>query len=132
MQRIIGHILRRTLASEAKTSDRYILKSPIPSVTIPDVSLPNFIWDHNVTQNGDKVALQDGLTQKKVTFAEASKLSKSFGSSLLKHGLGHRQSVLGILLPNSINYILTLTGAVGAGLTVTTINPAYTPSEIGT
>ena len=38
--------------------------------------------------------------------------------------------VLGIMLPNTPNYILTLTGAIGAGAIMTTINPSYTSHEV--
>ena len=34
------------------------------------------------------------------------------------------------MLPNSPTYLLAVTGAIGAGLTVTTINPSYTPQEV--
>ena len=34
------------------------------------------------------------------------------------------------MLPNSPAYILSTTGALGAGVIVTTINPSYTPHEV--
>ena len=37
---------------------------------------------------------------------------------------------MGILLPNCTHYVLGLLGAMEAGLTVTTLNPAYTMAEI--
>ena len=37
---------------------------------------------------------------------------------------------MGILLPNCTHYVLGLLGAMEAGLTVTTLNPAYTMPEI--
>ena len=37
---------------------------------------------------------------------------------------------MGILLPNCSSYILGLLGAMEAGLTVTTLNPAYTMPEV--
>ena len=47
------------------------------------------------------------------------------------HFQGYKKSdVIGIMLPNSPTYLLVVTGAIGAGLTVTTINPSYTPQEV--
>ncbi len=37
---------------------------------------------------------------------------------------------MAIMLPNSIHYMICLTGATGIGMTVTTINPNYTGSEV--
>lgn len=41
-----------------------------------------------------------------------------------------KDDVMGILLPNCSSYILGLLGAMEAGLTVTTLNPAYTMPEV--
>ena len=41
-----------------------------------------------------------------------------------------KNDVMGILLPNCTSYILGLLGAMEAGLTVTTLNPAYTMPEV--
>ncbi len=37
---------------------------------------------------------------------------------------------MAIMMPNSINYMVCLTGAAGVGVVVTTVNPGYTPSEV--
>ena len=37
---------------------------------------------------------------------------------------------VGIILPNCIEYPMIVAGCMHAGLTVTTVNPAYTVSEI--
>ena len=41
-----------------------------------------------------------------------------------------KQDVMGILLPNCTHYVIAQLGAMEAGLTVTTLNPAYTMPEI--
>ena len=38
--------------------------------------------------------------------------------------------VIGILMPNCVEYVLAFTGAAGVGMTTTTFNPAYTPAEV--
>ena len=34
-----------------------ILESPFPDIVIPDMQLPNFLWDHNCETKGDRIAL---------------------------------------------------------------------------
>ena len=47
-------------------------------------------------------------------------------------GLGAQPGdVLAVLLPNMPEYVIVMMGASEAGLTVTTLNPAYTPRNEG-
>ena len=34
-----------------------IIESPFPDLIIPDMQLPNFLWDHNCEKQGDRIAL---------------------------------------------------------------------------
>jgi len=51
---------------------------------------------------------------------------KRFAASLVKRGATPGQ-VLAVLLPNIPEFAVTALGAIEAGLTVTTVNPIYTP-----
>ena len=34
-----------------------VLESPFPDIVVPDMQLPNFLWDHNCETRGDRIAL---------------------------------------------------------------------------
>ena len=90
------------------------------------------------------------MTSRQYTYAEASAASRKFGRALLsqvgflltdvfssKKSFGvfelqgfQKEDVMGILLPNCTSYVLGLLGGMEVGLTVTTLNPAYTTPEI--
>ena len=72
----------------------------------------------------------DGITNRSLTYRESFEQSLSFGLSLRDAG-AKKGDVLALLLPNSIEYALAFTGAPAIGVTLTTMNPIYTPVEIG-
>ncbi|MEM2036464.1 MAG: AMP-binding protein, partial [Candidatus Caldarchaeum sp.] len=63
------------------------------------------------------------------TFAELKKFSDSFGTALKNLGL-KKGDRFAILLPNSVQFIVSYYGAFKAGLTVVPINPLSTGEEI--
>ena len=65
-----------------------------------------------------------------MNYEESFFQSLSFGLSLRDAGAS-KGDVLALLLPNSIEYALAFTGAPVVGMTLTTMNPIYTPVEIG-
>ncbi len=72
---------------------------------------------------------EDGITGESYTYGQAGQLHKSFGSALKRQGY-KKNDTMAILLTNSINYMVCLTGATGVGVIATTINPGYTASEV--
>ena len=72
----------------------------------------------------------DGITERSLTYADSYSQSLSFGLSLRDAG-AQKDDVLALLLPNSIEFALVFTGAPAVGVTLTTMNPIYTPTEIG-
>ena len=56
-------------------------------------------------------------------------LIRRFGSSLVRMGF-KKGEVLGLVLPNLPEFPITLLGAAGVGMPVTTVNPIYTAEEI--
>lgn len=57
-------------------------------------------------------------------------ICRLFASTLIsKFGL-KKGDVVGLLLPNLPEYVFAIHGALEAGLTVTFVNPLYTPSKI--
>jgi len=112
-----------------QNSSKNIISSKVPSIQIPRIPLPNFIWNEGCANHSDKIAIEDVLTSRQYTYKEAATASRRFGRALLSQGF-QKDDVMGILLPNCSSYILGLLGAMEAGLTVTTLNPAYTMPEV--
>ena len=71
----------------------------------------------------------DGARGDSYSLAEARDLAGQLARGLL--GLGVQPGdVLAVLLPNCPEYVIAMLGASEAGMTVTTLNPAYTAGEI--
>ena len=66
---------------------------------------------------------------KKMTYAEADRLSTQFGAYLHSRGLkpGDR---IALMMPNLIQYPIAVFGALKAGLIIVNTNPMYTPREM--
>ena len=111
-------------------NEKNIVKSYCQDIVIPkNVSFHDFIWEKSVEKHGDKAALVDGITGTSITYQEAKSLSIKFGNGLRKWGF-QKGDVLAVFLPNCPEYMLSLTGAIGAGGVVTTVNPSYTATEV--
>lgn len=82
---------------------------------------------------GDKPAitlvLPSGLTHS-LSYTQIDSLSDDF-AAYLAHGLGLQPGdVIGLQLPNCLQYPIAAFGAWKAGLILTNINPMYTPREV--
>jgi len=105
-----------------------IIRGPFPDVTIPEVSLPEFVF-RRADELGDKPALIEGPTGRIVTYADLLRNVRRVAASLTKRGFrkGH---VFGILSPNVPEYAMVFHGVALIGGIVTPINPLYTDNEI--
>ncbi len=105
-----------------------IYRSPHPPVTIPDVSLADFILERTA-HHGDKPALIDGISGRIYTFPEFADRVRWVAGSLDEAGFG-AGDVLGFLAPNSPEYGIFFLAASSLGGVNTTINPLATPDDI--
>ncbi|KAJ4444145.1 hypothetical protein ANN_05934, partial [Periplaneta americana] len=110
------------------TQEQNIIKSPYKSISVPDVSLPDFVWEM-VDTIPDQIALSCAVTGREYTYAEARAIARRFAASLLKAGFKPGDT-LAIVLPNLPEFPILLLGAVECGIIVTTVNPAFTAGEI--
>lgn len=105
-----------------------IIKGPYQDVSIPETALTPFVL-HRAKELGDKPALIDGPTGRKVSYTE---LADSIG--IAAHNLAQRGfkkgDVFGILSPNCPEYAIAFHAVATLGGIVTPINPLYTPREI--
>lgn len=90
-------------------------------------SLPA-LFDHSVSAYGDNTAYVN--MGKNITYKQAGAEVDQFAAFLQKElGLGPGDKIA-IMLPNLLQFPLAFFGALKAGLTVTNINPLYTPREL--
>ncbi|HKS45951.1 MAG TPA: AMP-binding protein [Amycolatopsis sp.] len=105
-----------------------IYHSPLPDVEIPDVTLTEYVIG-GAERFGDKVALIDGQTGERVTYAELRELVEAGAAGL--HRLGVRPGdVVALMSHNQPRFAIALHAAIAAGAAVTPINPVLTSGEL--
>jgi acyl-CoA synthetase (AMP-forming)/AMP-acid ligase II len=107
-----------------------IIRSPYPDVTIPNISLPDFVFA-DAARRADKPALIDGLSGRAITYGQLVGGARRVAGGLAACGLQPGE-VFAIYLPNLPEYAVAYYGVLLAGGTTTTINPLYTVEELAT
>src|SRR5438093_4022971 len=97
-----------------------IIRSQYPDVTIPEVSLTEFVLEH-AAERGDKPAIIDGSSGRTLTYAQLADTVRRVAAGLAAHGFG-KGDVLGIYSPNLPEYAAAFHAAASLGGIVTTIN----------
>jgi acyl-CoA synthetase (AMP-forming)/AMP-acid ligase II len=105
-----------------------IIPSPYPEVTIPDLSLPDFVFA-DVASRATKPALIDGPSGRAITYGQLVERARLMAGGLTAHGF-QKGEVFAIYLPNLPEYAVAFYGALLAGGTNTTINLLYTVEEL--
>src|SRR6266436_7347976 len=104
-----------------------IFRGPYPDVTIPEVSLTDFIFQPgNGTQ--DKPALIDGPTGRVWTYAQLEDSVQRTAASLAQKGF-KKGDVFGIFSTNCPEYAVAFHAVAMLGGINTTLNPLYTAEE---
>ena len=104
-----------------------IHSSPLPDVTIPDITITEYVL-RKADQLADQPAIVDP-TGRGYTFGELKGAIRSFAGGLQARGFGPG-STLAIMAPNIPEYAIVFHGVATAGGTNTTLNPTYTAEEI--
>jgi acyl-CoA synthetase (AMP-forming)/AMP-acid ligase II len=102
--------------------------SPHADLEIPDVTITAHVL-RCVDAMPDRIAIRTVSGDGVYTFAALRTLIHSFAGGLSRKGFAPG-SVLGLMAPNVPEYPIVFHGAVVAGGSVTTINPAYGPAEV--
>jgi len=105
-----------------------IIKGPYQDVSIPETALTPFVL-HRAQELGDKPALIDGPTGRKVSFTELAGSIAIAAYNLAQRGF-KKGDVFGILSPNCPEYAIAFHAVATLGGIVTPINPLYTKHEI--
>ena len=65
-----------------------------------------------------------------LTYGQLDRMSRSFGAYLQASAGLSKGDRVAIMMPNLLQYPVTLFGALRAGMTVVNVNPLYTPREL--
>ncbi|RZB41320.1 uncharacterized protein BDFB_006543 [Asbolus verrucosus] len=107
-----------------------VVQSPLgPCKKIPSENVVEFIFKNNENWI-EEPAATCGVSGRSFTFGMLRMLINRCAQALLGHCGMRPREVVGLLLPNIPEYIIVSHGALEAGLTVTFVNPLYTPDEI--
>ena len=104
-----------------------IFRGPYPDVTIPEVSLTDFIFG-SFAEIKDKPALIDGPTGRMLTNKQFESAVKRTAASLSQRGF-KKGDVFGIFSPNCPEYAIAFHAVAMLGGVNTTLNPLYTAEE---
>lgn len=106
-----------------------MLRSPLPDVEIPDVSIHDYLFSDLDESTLDSVAIIDGMTGAETTYRQLVAQIGLFAGALAARGIGVGDRV-GVLCPNVPAFATVFHGILRAGATATTINSLYTADEI--
>src|SRR6266705_1910918 len=104
-----------------------IFRGPYPDVTIPEVSLTDFIF-RSFTEIKDKPALIDGPSGRMLTYKQFGSAVRRTAAGLSQRGV-KRGDVFGIFSPNCPEYAIAFHAVAMLGGVNTTLNPLYTAEE---
>lgn len=105
-----------------------IFRNAIEEITIPDVSLTEFVLQRT-KQAAGKPALIDGPTGRAITYAEFAGSVRRVAGNLAARGFRQRD-VFAIYSPNLPEYAIAFHAVASLGGINTTINPLYTAQEV--
>ena len=107
-----------------------IFKSPFPPVTIPEMPLTQFVFEH-ASRYPERAALIDGPSRRTLTYGQLTDGIQRAAAGLAQRGF-KSGDVLAIFSPNLPEYAVAFHAVASLGGTNTTINPLYTTDELAT
>src|ERR1043166_9368317 len=99
-----------------------IIKGPYPDVSMPETAFTPFVL-HRAHELGDKAALIDGPTGRKLSYQQLADSISIVAYNLAQRGF-KKGDVLAILSPNCIEYAIAFHAVATLGGIVTPINPS--------
>ena len=105
-----------------------IFKSTSPDVTIPAVSITEFVLRH-ADRLGDKPAMVDGPSGRTLTYRQLAAGIRRAATGLARRGFG-KGDVFAIYSPNLPEYAVVFNAVASVGGINTTVNPLYTADEL--
>ena len=107
-----------------------IIKSSSSDVTIPDVSITEYVLRH-AERLADKPAFIDGPSGRVLTYGQLADSVRRAAAGLSQRGL-RKGDVVAIYSPNCPEYAVAFHAVASLGAINTTVNPLYTADELAT
>ncbi|ORY82493.1 hypothetical protein BCR37DRAFT_387203 [Protomyces lactucae-debilis] len=104
-----------------------LFKSPYPSITIEEKTVPEFLWDRPLP---DRPYVTDVATGREHSFKQARSLSQRLGQGLVEKLGWKKGEVMCIFSANTIDFPCVVSGVLMASGVVTPANPAYQVHEL--
>ena len=104
-----------------------IFRAPYPDVTIPEISLTDFIFA-STAEFKHKTALVEGASGRSLTYEEFGSAVRRVAASLARRGF-RKRDVFAIFSPNCLEYAISFHAVAMLGGVSTTLNPLYTAEE---
>lgn len=105
-----------------------IYRSPLADIDVPAVNLTEYVLGQ-AGRFGDRIALVDGLTGERLTYAELGSTVAAAAAGLTRLGV-RTGDVVGLMSHNQPRYAVAEHAAIAAGAAVTPINPVVTVGEL--
>ncbi|CAH0727181.1 unnamed protein product, partial [Brenthis ino] len=106
-----------------------IVSSPFENIVVPDMPISEYVWT-NVEKWSNKTAMVCAVTNRKYTYNEIYKQSRTFAANLRKKFDIKDGDPVIVMLPNIPEYATVTLGVLTAGGLVSTLNPIYTTYEV--
>jgi acyl-CoA synthetase (AMP-forming)/AMP-acid ligase II len=107
------------------------IDSPHPEVSVPEVSLPEFLFGAGPGDRADTPALVDGASGAALSYGRLHAAVARVAAALARRGVG-RGDVVALFAPNCPPWAVAYHGALRANAAVTTVNSLYTAEEAAT
>lgn len=106
-----------------------VIRSTLPDVEIPPVSVHEFLFGDITADELDRVAVVDGLSGAETTFRSLLAQIDAVAGAVAARGFGVGD-VVALHAPNVPAYVTVFHGLLRAGVTVTTVNGLATGREV--
>lgn len=106
-----------------------VVRSPLPDVQIPSVSVHEYLFGDLAPGELDRVAVVDGVSGAETTFRSLLAQIDAVAGAAAARGFGVGD-VVALHAPNVPAYVTVFHGLLRAGVTVTTVNALATGPEI--
>ncbi|MCZ6645072.1 MAG: 4-coumarate--CoA ligase family protein [SAR324 cluster bacterium] len=105
-----------------------IFRSPYPDVTVPEISLTEYVLQR-AEELADKPALIDGPSGRTLSYGQLAGAIRKCAAGLAQSGFA-KGDVFAIYSPNLPEYAVIFHAVASLGGTNTTVNPLYTVDEL--
>jgi 4-coumarate--CoA ligase len=106
-----------------------VVRSPLPDVLIPSVSVHEYLFGDITSDELDRVAVVDGVSGAETTFRSLLAQIDAVAGAVAARGFG-LGDVVALHAPNVPAYVTVFHGLLRAGVTVTTVTALSTGPEI--